>query len=347
MNDRRLPRFILSAAILLLLTSVPATSQEPAAGRGGDREDSRPAAAPTQFSIFPLQHAAAEEAAVVLRDLLRDPRQALVFGAAETVTADPRTNSLIVRGTDEVLKQVADIIKVLDQPDRADDAEIKVFALKNIAADAPLQKLLSELVADPDVKIAVEPVTNTVLAHGRPGALATIEALLLRLDEAPEQAPPAEHRTAEDVQVRVVWLTTGDGGEPPPRDLNNVVEELEKMGIIGLRTVAQMFVKTAEGGGAFSATGSAALAVEQTAEVQVSGQLTRKQAGFWGGAGGRGAPPEEPLLLQIDIQAREQENNERLADINTTITAPEGHSVVLGVTPVGAMTSVFVVQLRK
>ena len=36
-----------------------------------------------------------------------------------------------------------------------------------------------------------------------------------------------------------------------------------------------------------------------------------------------------------------------LADLRTTITAPEGDSVVLGVSPVGALTSVFVVQLRR
>jgi hypothetical protein len=61
----------------------------------------------------------------------------------------------------------------------------------------------------------------------------------------------------------------------------------------------------------------------------------------------RGAPPQkQPLLLQISIQARTEQGGD-LANLETTITAPEEHSVVLGVSPVGSLTSVFVVQIRR
>ena len=51
-------------------------------------------------------------------------------------------------------------------------------------------------------------------------------------------------------------------------------------------------------------------------------------------------------ILEINLRAT-GEMNERLADLQTTITAPDGHSVVLGVSPVGPLTSVFVVQVRR
>jgi hypothetical protein len=60
-------------------------------------------------------------------------------------------------------------------------------------------------------------------------------------------------------------------------------------------------------------------------------------------------PIQEPTLLEINVRAHGSAGlmNPTLADLQTTITAPEGHSVVLGVSPVGALTSVFVVQLRR
>ncbi len=308
--------------------------------------------ASTEFRVFPLKHTSASEAAIVLGQLLRSgPGGGRGFGggfmpgAEETIIADSRTNSLIVRAVPAVLEQVASLIETLDQPQ---PTQVRVFTLQHIAT-AGTQETLARMLGD-RVRIAVDEVGNRVIAHGNAEQLDVVEALLMKLDESPAEqaeAPPAA--APQDFQVRVVWLVAGlnqpEAAAPPP-DLENVVKELEKMGVTGLETGAQVFVKTIEGE-QFSVRGMAA--IDGPCNLQVSGTCRRPTAKSVHPAlkPPRSAPPQkQPLLLQISIQARTEQGDD-LANLETTITAPEEHSVVLGVSPVGSLTSVFVVQIRR
>jgi hypothetical protein len=323
----------------------PQAQQPRQSQRTGTFEGAR--SEPTLFRVFPLQYSQASEVENVLRNLLTGERRGGFPGSVtpESVIADVRTNSLIVRGTEEVLQSVSDIVKSLDRPGD-DQQQLKVFTLLHVNAESALAVLTSLVGAK--AKLALDGASNRVIVQGDPVTLAMVEALLLRLDEPPAERadePPQEPQ-ASDVQVRVVWLVAGLSD---PTDLENVVKELEGMGVSGLKTAAQVFVKTIENT-SFGSSGSAVL--EQLCHLEVSGTCRQRSAPGQGGiaaptgAPTRGKTPPRPMLLEITLQARDHDGNE-MADLQTTIAAPAGHSVVLGVSPVGPLTSVFVVQLRR
>jgi hypothetical protein len=298
---------------------------------------------PSKFTVIALKYAKATQAVEVLSNLFVASGRG--FGAAgqpETIIADPRTNSLVVRAPDDVLQQVIEIVKQLDAPQEAQ--QLQVFELRHTPASEVHNALQG--VVGADVKIAVDAVGNRVIVQGDADTLEVIEALLTRIDQPPPEREPADAPppAAEDVQVRLVWLVAGlkdSPAAPPPADLENVVQELEKMGVTGLKTAAQVFVKTVPAT-QFSVSGSAIL--DQSCSLEVSGIYARRRSG----SGPVGAPAARddkaaaPAVLEISVKA-----SPHLADLQTTITAPEGHSVVLGVSPVGELTSVFVVQMRR
>ena len=121
------------------------------------------------------------------------------------VTADPRTNSLIVTAPRQSLDLMAALIKHLDRP--ADQiAEIKIFTLNNASAStvadilenlfvattttnqqgqlgiqvAGIQEASSTLIG---LRFSVDTRTNSIIAVGGLDALSVVEAIILRLDE--------------------------------------------------------------------------------------------------------------------------------------------------------------------
>ncbi|QDT63632.1 secretin N-terminal domain-containing protein [Calycomorphotria hydatis] len=122
------------------------------------------------------------------------------------VTADPRTNSLVVTAPEQSLDLVAAIIRQFDQPSDM-VAEIKVFTLANSDATATAE-LLVNLFAENQtgqqqnalgvqvagaadagsglipLKFSVDTRTNSILAIGGVDALKIVEAIILRLDQS-------------------------------------------------------------------------------------------------------------------------------------------------------------------
>ena len=72
----------------------------------------------------------------------------------------------------------------------------------------------------------------------------------------------------------------------------------------------------------------------------------RSSAGTSNQRTGTASPTSRHPQLQLDVLATKQNANAVLCQLKTTIKAPIGQSVVLGVTPLDSMTSVFVVQVR-
>ncbi|HUG89966.1 MAG TPA: secretin N-terminal domain-containing protein [Planctomycetaceae bacterium] len=120
------------------------------------------------------------------------------------VTADARTNSLIVTAPAESMQMMAELIRRLDQPTEM-VAEIKVFTLEN--SDASAMITLLQALFQPDqqqqqfgagiqvataadassglipLRFSVDVRTNSVIAVGAAEALRVVEAILLRLDQ--------------------------------------------------------------------------------------------------------------------------------------------------------------------
>ena len=114
------------------------------------------------------------------------------------ITADPRTNTLLVTAPPESMELLAALIEHLDSP--ASTAQIKVFRIVNGDANA-LILMLRTLVPSQTgaqtrpqlagaegetslvpLRFSVDARTNSIIATGSTGDLKIIEALLLRLD---------------------------------------------------------------------------------------------------------------------------------------------------------------------
>lgn len=116
------------------------------------------------------------------------------------VTAEPRTNSLLVSAPPESMELIASLIQRLDEAS-SDGAQIKVFRVINGDAISLVQMLRSLLppptgpAGTPQLansrdesslvpaRFSVDLRTNSIIATGSTGDLRIIEALLLRLDQ--------------------------------------------------------------------------------------------------------------------------------------------------------------------
>lgn len=73
-----------------------------------------------------------------------------------------------------------------------DERQVKVFSLKNADAER-LTKAIQPLFADagaPPTVIVFDTRTNSIIARGRTSELVILEAIALRLDEAPNRELP-------------------------------------------------------------------------------------------------------------------------------------------------------------
>ncbi len=293
----------------------------PAAAQPGTPSASQPA--PRDLQVFPLKNADAVEVARLLTNLFGGGSA----GQPTRVIADPATNSLLVQGRAAEVAQVKEILPKVDVA-RTDDAnKLTVFQLRNTAPDPALEQAL-RLVSTDRNKVAVDRQRKTVVVYADKKTTADVEALLNRL-EAQAAGPPAG-----DVQVRVVWLTSGPGREEAaslPDDLKDVAAGLAKLGIAKPRLAAQTAVNAAPNA-QFQATGVAEFAGSDTM-FSMTGRFTDKKEG---------------PTLQIEIRAaRQLPVAQELGSVHTEITAPLGHLVVLGVAPTSEGTSVFVVQVTR
>lgn len=194
-----------------------------------------------QFQVFRLKHADVTAARTTVQEYFtqRAPIQSggTPIGSGLSprvqVTADARTNSLIVQAQPRDMQEAGSLIEQLDVPGGAGLRQARVFKLKNsLATDlaAVLQSaitsargndggsntqkssLLEFLATDKngqqilksgmlvDVRITAEPHTNTLVVSAPPDSMEMIAALIQRLDET----------SPEGSQLKVFRVVNGD-----------------------------------------------------------------------------------------------------------------------------------------
>jgi hypothetical protein len=263
-----------------------------------------------------------------------------VFGekpaADMRIVSDDATNTVLVAGAPDDLKTVEVLIQKLEdtllaQGDSQAVTRFHIIPLKHTRVDEKLEKTLKLILSGPNIRFALDPQRNQVVVVANEATIQKVQQLLRGLDEPPTISGPAR------LQVRVVWLATGhpskDAPKPPP-DLKEVTAELAKVGVEDLRLVSQSIINTTANA-EFQMSGTARL--DTSVSLRISGMV-------------RDRPGEVPDL-QIMIDATQvgvgASAPPRLCHLDTTINAPPGHSVVLGVTPSGNLNSVFVVQVLR
>ncbi len=275
-------------------------------------------------SVYPLRYAEAGGVAKAIAPLIEPVGK---------VTADAATRSLVVSATAELHDTVAEVIAQLDTKprDTGEEMIVQAYSLKHAKADKLGAAVLPLL--GPRGTLSRDTERNLLIIKDA-GDVQQTAARLIQILDVPAAAGALTAR-----RVRVVWLVSGLEGEAKatrklPPDLKEVEAELAKTGVEDLRVVAQ-FLAGCVGTEEFRASGE----VEGPCRVSVQGQFVERSA--------------SAVALKIAITADQlravagEDQYVEIATVDTTITAPPGHAVVLAmcpmVGPAGAITSVFVV----
>ncbi|MHC4320002.1 MAG: secretin N-terminal domain-containing protein [Planctomycetota bacterium] len=173
--------------------------------------DAKRAAPATSLRFFKLANARAESLVPMLREILlrrlaEDVEQAGP-DAAEllNISADRKTNTLIISAPPEIMPVADALIAELDHPRAAVEAvDVRIFQLTQAdaaqVAGAVRQAVDARARADGEpleATIAPEPSSNSIVVTAPPMEVARIEALIESLDGAPP---------ADKMQVRTVFL---------------------------------------------------------------------------------------------------------------------------------------------
>ena len=339
MNASRFPVLaLLALSVVFGLYPVIGLAQKPPAD--GKKDQKPPAGAEPgrvehDFQVIRLKYITAAACAKAVSELLECYEET----ADARIVADPTTNSLVVAGQPKQLAIISQLLTKLDVDAPGAEkpaAKMAVFPLQHVKADHILEEALRLILRPPQGAFALDPRTNQVVVSADPRTLEEVQKLLLRLDD---QLRGQARLPIPEVQVRVVWLASGlaKDAPKPPADLQDVVEELGKIDVKDLRLVSQSVVKTMIDM-PFTLAGSGTL--DSPCELSIEGTVFVRER-------------DQPTL-QIKIDATRQRGRDAsmklpptvpVCRLATTIIAPPGHSVVLGVTPSDNLTSVFIVQL--
>ena len=184
----------------------------------------------TQMKVFSLKHASATQLENTVDQFLND-RGGL--GPNVNITADDRTNSLIVNAAPRDLLEVEKLIERLDTGTSASVNQAKIIQLKNALAVDVSQTItaavtaarggtgtqrsaaLEMLMVGPDgksvaasgllgdVKLTPDARTNRIFITGPPDSLPLVEQLIKSLDESP----------AASAQIKVFQIVNGDASD--------------------------------------------------------------------------------------------------------------------------------------
>lgn len=194
------------------------------------------------IQLYTLKHAKASTLATVLEQFFRAKRQTdALSGTRErstpvTVTADDRSNTLIITAGKESLAAIERMIQQLDSQDAVAKTNFRVFPLKRTTA-VKLQTTLQRLFVNRPPRVRGEPPepisvvadswANVLIVGASPDDLAMVESLIERLDA--EQTEPG-------IEVQVFTLAKADARRVS-------------------QTIQSLFRGTSGGGGAFSGFG--------------------------------------------------------------------------------------------
>jgi len=277
--------------------------------------------------VIQLQHASANDLARMLQDTLSD--------ANIQLRAWDRTNCIVVNGSKAGIERVKSLIKELDREAVSAGQAEEVITIYPLVTkpDNGVEGALGLVLGDRG-RFSVDTVRNTVIVKADAQGTRRAQQIIKALD-VPEQKAVATQASTQ-YRVRLVWLVSGlkrEGALPPPADLKEVVDELAKISITDLSLVDQTVI---------TATGEE-FKVESAPELIGYPPRLRFEGRFLAEA--KDASSRQ-LSVRIEVDSRETSSQTGPGcRLESTIAAPVGHSVVLGVTSMRNMASVFVLQL--
>lgn len=243
-------------------------------------------------------------------------RRVLSSSPRNRMAVDDRTNSLIVSASPLVHDELQSIIQAIDVSS-TDELLTVQFNLQNEDAVEQAVEALepTDLVAQWSARHSRQGSQLTVTAESKE-KLAQVQKIIDVLSARP--GPKAR-------LVRIVWLVSDlSDPRPLPEDMKPVIAELEKQGVKNMAVAAQTSVRTLH---------DFELACVATIEPGTSSA----KLSLSGTVGGDG----------VRLSLKAHHGDVEVAKIRTTIGAPSGHPVVLGVSPIHSNDSAFVVIVSE
>ncbi|MEO8498150.1 MAG: secretin N-terminal domain-containing protein, partial [Planctomycetota bacterium] len=142
-----------------------------------------------------LKHVAPEEVLAIARPLLNIPEEAN-FNDKIRIAVDPFSARLFATGERDLIRQLEEIIPMVDREARQGEGatlgvieqpQLMTYQIAKADPAQVLQILQTLLAGLPDVRLAVDPVTNKLVALARPTEHATIVATLKQLEGDADQ----------------------------------------------------------------------------------------------------------------------------------------------------------------
>jgi type II secretory pathway component GspD/PulD (secretin) len=171
-----------------------------------DRIERPTGTAAGQVRIFDLRQSNPQSVLDVLRQLLDIPADRFATGDGSIhFTLDGSSQRLVVSGKPEKLSRVEEILQAIDVHEvtepaagRSNEAtQLEVYPITAADADSVLRVIQTLLSGIPDVRLAIDPKTGSMIAMARPSQQAVIRATLDQLQR-------------ESRQVEVITLTRLD-----------------------------------------------------------------------------------------------------------------------------------------
>lgn len=304
-------------------------------------EAAPPPESDVQLRVFQLRYAKAAAAATTISELFGGQRSVEL---RPSLAVDERTNSVIVQASPRESEVIAAVLKEIDAPaintngadevpeTAEDDASLRfqLFYLKHVEADVAA-RLLSSLLRGAEARIVADKRLNGLYIQAKEPDQHTIASLLERIDIESAPDPPLAGASA-DSQRRLMfyWLASGrdfETDKPVPRHLQPVIEGLEEMGIQNVQLVSR---SVAALDGRDVTLNSTVRASNRTFNLELEGRLTSEG--------------DETPRLNLNVRANQADD---VSHVETTITAPYNHFVVLGTTGLGDLENAFVIQIQS
>ncbi len=288
------------------------------------------------INIYKLKHSSASELADVVTRVIR-------LSPGEITAVDERTNALIVAALEPTHEEVADLLERLDQPveSTTPNLPVGIFPIKHVQGGALVATIEHLMRSSTWLTIGYDSGSSSIVVRGEEEDLQMAEQLIESLD-----VPTARRmETGKQVTLRICWLANGvDGLRHVPADLGDVEAELGRLGVEGLGLVAQT-TTTITAGKDFQSNFTALLDGSWDVNMDGATRIVDSQYVIDIGINGKAREAEQAVAAAADGRAAATRVHHDSVLIETTITTPGNHYVVLGMTPILNTDSVFVVQV--
>lgn len=188
----------------------------------------------SNFQAIKLRSVSPDEALALIRVLMAfPPGQNAAADGSVSVASDPGGMRLLVTGTPEKLKQLDDILKVIDPPNGEGKGEgerptLAVYPITSADPVACLRVLETMLAPEPDVRVQLDTQSSMITVYGGPAAqkIAKDTLNLLQTMSLDFEVINLKRLSVDDAKAILESSLGADGGKAPSISGNSLTNQL-------------------------------------------------------------------------------------------------------------------------